>query len=40
MTLRKFNKLYDYFKIYHDLDIKNITYKKLEEMQEKDDEWF
>ena len=39
MTLSKFNKLYDYYKIYHDLDIKNITFADLEKEQAKDDEW-
>lgn len=39
MTLRKFNKLYEYYKLYHDLDVTHTTFKKLEEEQAKDDEW-
>lgn len=39
MTIRKFNKLYEYYKFYHDLDMKKITYQQLEEEQQKDDEW-
>lgn len=38
MTLRKFNKLYEYYKTYHDLE-KNYTYRELEEAQAKEDEW-
>ena len=39
MTLSKFNKLYDQYKKYHDLDIKNITFEQLEKAQAEDDEW-
>ena len=39
MTLSKFNKLYDHFKWYHDLDMRNITFRELEKEQAKDDEW-
>ena len=40
MTLKKFNQLYNHYKIYHDLDMKQITFEELEEAQAKDDEWF
>lgn len=39
MTLKKFNQLYNHYKIYHDLDMKQITFEQLEEAQAKDDEW-
>lgn len=39
MTLKKFNKLYEHYKFYHDLDMKNITFHHLEELQAEDDEW-
>lgn len=39
MTLRKFNKLYEHYKIYYDLEINKITYQQLEKQIAKDDEW-
>ena len=39
MTLSKFNKLYDYYKLYHDVDMRKITFADLEKEQAKDDEW-
>lgn len=38
MTLRKFNKLWEWYKAYHDLE-KKYTYAELEKAEEKDDEW-
>jgi len=38
MTLKKFNILWDYYKIYFDLE-RQHTYKELEEIQAKDEEW-
>jgi len=39
MTLRKFNKLWEWYKVYHDLE-KSNSYREIEKKQEKDDEWF
>ena len=39
MTLWKFNKLYEQYKIYYDMEIKRITYEDLEKKQAQDDEW-
>lgn len=38
MTLRKFNKLWEWYKTYHDLE-KKYTYAELEKAEENDDEW-
>jgi len=38
MTLRKFNKLWEHYKFYFDLE-KKSTYQEAEEAQSKDDEW-
>ena len=38
MTLKKFNRQWELYKLYHDLE-KNTTYSELEKMQAKDDEW-
>ena len=38
MTLKKFNRQWELYKFYHDLE-KNTTYSELEKMQSKDDEW-
>ena len=38
MTLRKFNKLWDHYKYYHDIE-KSTTYMQLEKEQSEDDEW-
>jgi len=39
MTLKKFNALYDWYKFYRDLDIKNVTFESLDKAQKEDDEW-
>lgn len=39
MTLRKFNKLWEKYKFYHDLE-KLHTYQEIADIQAKDDEWF
>lgn len=39
MTFWKFNKLYEHYKFYHDLDMKNITFEELAKKQAQDDEW-
>lgn len=39
MTLKKFNSLYNYYKFYYDLEIKNITFEMLEKEMKKDQEW-
>ena len=38
MTLRKFNKLWEHYKYYHDIE-KSTTYAQLEKEQSEDDEW-
>lgn len=39
MTLKKFNKLYDWYKFFHDMDAKNVTFDDIDKAQAKDDEW-
>jgi hypothetical protein len=39
MTLKKFNALYGWYRKYHDIDMKHITFDDLDKAQENDDEW-
>lgn len=39
MTLKKFMCLYEQYKLYYDMDKKNVTYEELDKKQAKDDEW-
>lgn len=38
MTLKKFNKMWDYYKFYHDLE-KTTTYEEFDKKQAQDEEW-
>ena len=39
MTLKKFNQLYDWYKTYHDMDMKKMTFQDIDKAQAEDDEW-